>query len=274
MAGTPKPRREPTQGIRCTGTTQSGEPCGKFAVTGLTRCQYHRADRNNCARVNADGSPCTRVPMEGSDVCYSHTPELVAAENATAKRCTGFHQDGTPCRFRPLKGMEVCKGHGGGTPASRRAAARRIEEEKARKALDRLGEPVPVTNALLTLQKRAARIEAFADFLEQQLFQIQVTDWTYKSQQELEQVHGLAQMYGAQQDKCVSALTGLARVQVDDRLVAIEEKKAEMIMAAHEAAIAAYNKALGIAVNTEAQRAAYQAFSRKLTVVRGEIEPA
>src|SRR6185437_7812768 len=170
--------------------------------------------------------------------------------------------------------LEVCKAHGGGSKAARLKAAQRIEEEQARKALARFGEPVPVTNALEALQKRAGRIEAFANFLEEQIFAIKVEDWRYKSAQDLEQIHGLVQLFTAQQDRCTAALAGLARVQVDERLVAIEEKKADMIMGAFDAALAAVFKALGIAVSTDAQQAAYQVFSRKLTIIPGQIEKA
>src|SRR6185437_14644823 len=142
--------------------------------------------------------------------------------------------------------LEVCKAHGGGSKAARLKAAQRIEEEQARKALARFGEPVPVTNALEALQKRAGRIEAFANFLEEQIFAIKVEDWRYKSAQDLEQIHGLVQLFTAQQDRCTAALAGLAAVF----------------------------KALGIAVSTDAQQAAYQVFSRKLTIIPGQIEKA
>ena len=53
----------------------------------------------------------------------------------------------------------------------------------------------------------------------------------------------------------------------------IEEKKADMIMRAFEAGMAAFAAVLGATNNPEAQQAAYQAFSRKLTIA-GELEAA
>ena len=142
------------------------------------------------------------------------------------------------------------------------ATVRRREEDKARAALKRLGEPVPIENALVELQKVAAEVIAFKDFLRAKLFDIDVADWRFTSAQNLEQVHGIAQLFERALDRTIITLTSLSRVQADDRLAAIEEAKLAMVLAALRGALTEAGLDATVAEIIK------QAFSRRIRVIR------
>lgn len=62
-------------------------------------------------------------------------------------KCTAHRTDGEPCKAWAIKGATVCRVHGGSRKGLRAAAARNIAEEKARKALVLLAEPVDIDPA-------------------------------------------------------------------------------------------------------------------------------
>jgi hypothetical protein len=251
-------------GIRCTGTTRQGKPCGNWAGPGTIRCRDHREDTPRCTGVNADGTPCTKQPADGSQTCISHTPERVAARGGT--RCAATNTDGTQCKMLALTGLNVCRKHGGWSPTSRSRHAAAVEEEKARKALHRLGHPAPVENALLELQRFAGEVVAVKDYLRNRVFDMDETDWRYASAQQLEQVHGIVQVWERAMDRCATTLSALSRVQADERLAAIQEATLLMLLAALNGALAEGG------VDTAAAAAIKQAFAKKVRVLKaGEV---
>lgn len=73
-------------------------------------------------------------------------------------RCSAKRRNGEGCGAWAVKGATVCRMHGGSSPQARQAAARRVQEERAAKAAQRLAQPVTTdpSQALLDLVSSAA----------------------------------------------------------------------------------------------------------------------
>lgn len=73
-------------------------------------------------------------------------------------RCSAKRRNGEGCGAWAVKGATVCRMHGGSSPQARQAAARRVQEEKAAKAAQRLAQPIETdpSQALLDLVSSAA----------------------------------------------------------------------------------------------------------------------
>ena len=89
-------------------------------------------------------------------------------------RCSAKRRNGEGCGAWAVKGATVCRMHGGSSPQARAAAARRVQEEKAAKAAQRLAQPIETdpSQALLDLVSSAAGEVAYwrarVDLLQEQ----------------------------------------------------------------------------------------------------------
>ena len=77
---------------------------------------------------------------------------------APQPKCKAHRSNGEPCNAYAMKGQRVCSAHGGRSPRGKAAAARRLQEEKAAKAAQRLAQPIDTdpSQALLDLVSSAA----------------------------------------------------------------------------------------------------------------------
>lgn len=73
-------------------------------------------------------------------------------------RCSAKRRNGEGCGAWAVRGATVCRMHGGSSPQARAAAARRVQEEKAARAAQRLAQPITTdpSQALLDLVSSAA----------------------------------------------------------------------------------------------------------------------
>lgn len=216
-------------------------------------------DRRRCTSHRRDGAPCRNLAMPGSLVCTSHDPVIQA--NRTPKvACKGHTKDGHPCRKAAWAGQQVCGTHGAKTPQAKRKAQERIAEGKAREVLARL-DVAPVTNALEELQRVAGQVVAFKDVCARVVNKLRDTDLRYSSAAQLEQIRGEVQLWERSLDRAVTALTGLARVQVDERLTAIRERDRDDIARAVTAALT------DLGLGAEDANKARVAFARHLRLI-------
>lgn len=152
-------------------------------------------------------------------------------------RCERRRKNGEPCKGQGVTGTEppVCRMHGGGAPQVKAKAAMRVAEAKARRALLDLGEPEPVTNALQALQSLAGDLLRLKDELRRQVEQLD--EVRYKGVTS-EQIRGeLAAYQGALRDTAM-VLGLIAKLGLDERLVAIEEQQVDVLETALLAALA------------------------------------
>lgn len=142
---------------------------------------------------------------------------------------------GKPCRKYAMAGQKVCDSHGGMTPQALAAVKARRAEEEARYELARLGAP-PVTNALEELARLAGQVVAFKDAVAEKVNSL--TEIRYTSKVQIEQLRSELGLWERALDRCVSTLSAMARLKLDERLVAIEEGKAAMLAEAMTCSLA------------------------------------
>ena len=141
------------------------------------------------------------------------------------RRCGATNRQGARCGNMALRGQRVCRFHGGKSPQAKQAAARREAERRAFAALSR-HKADPVDNPL----------EAFRQLAGEVIF---VKDWARKRVEELdelryrgasgEQLRGEFQAFERLLDLCRRVLADYGRLNVDERLAAIDER----VMAAY-----------------------------------------
>ncbi len=165
-----------------------------------------------------------------------------------------------PCGAYAVKGSTVCRMHGGGTPQVKAAAAARLVEQQARRVFGRLGDvSTPITDPLSALANLAGHVNAWMEFLAGRIEDLK--SLTYSSEFSGEQIMGEIQLWERALDRCNAVFGTAARLNIDERLAAITERQAEVVMAAIDAAL----DAAGVAA--EQRVPAKRAAARRLRVV-------
>jgi len=150
--------------------------------------------------------------------------------------------------------------HGGSAPQVKTAAAGRLVEREARKAFGRLADvSAPVTDPLTALAELAGHVNAWMKFLAGRISALE--SLSYDSGFAGEQIRGEIQLWERAMDRCNAVFGTAARLNIDERLAAITERQAEVVMAAIEAALDAAQ--VPPAGRADAKRAA----ARRLRVV-------
>lgn len=185
-----------------------------------------------CTGTTRAGTRCVRRPAAGYDVCNGHG----APVTSTKPKCTGTRRDGTPCGKWPIRGAKVCPTHGGSAPQVRAKAAQNLAAQAARKAFGRLVDvSTPVEDPLTELQKLAGDVVAWKEYLAEKIQDIERL--SYDSEITGEQIRGEVQLWERALDRCNTVLATCARLDIDARLATISEKKADVVIAAIEAAL-------------------------------------
>lgn len=185
-----------------------------------------------CTGTTRAGTRCARRPATGYDVCNGHGAPM----KSNKPKCTGTCRDGRPCIGWPIRGATVCKMHGGFAPQVRAKAARNVAAQAARRAFGRLVDvSSPVEDPLTELQKLAGDVVAWKEYLAGKIADIERL--SYDSETTGEQIRGEVQLWERALDRCNTVLATCARLDIDARLATISEKKADVVIAAIEAAL-------------------------------------
>lgn len=149
-------------------------------------------------------------------------------------KCKARRASGKECHNWAMAGQLVCKNHGGNTPQAKAKAQERIVMSLAQDAVKRLNIE-PVGDPLTALSLVAGELTALKDFLrdkvEQMGDEIESTDSTAE-------LRGAFTAYQTALRDVVATLATIARLKIDDRLVVVEQQKADMIAAAIVATLA------------------------------------
>lgn len=144
------------------------------------------------------------------------------------QRCTATSKRSRErCGRWATPGSPVCVIHGSRSPQARRKAAERLAQEEIAARVSRL-DIAPVTDPLLALQQYAGRVLArekiIADAVEQ------LAEWRYQAPtgEQRRAELGLLENIMAESRQ---TLTALARLQLDERVVRIREKEADLFAA-------------------------------------------
>jgi hypothetical protein len=192
---------------------------------------------------------CPQWTMKGRDVCQSHSPDrknIPSQSPPEDRRCQGKAQDADghltrPCKLWAMKGLTVCWRHGGSNPITRAAGERRVAEakiEKKARALATLFDIVPVDNPLDALAQHVGEEIRFKDILATLVKDLHADDIRYKDARGAEQLRSEIVVYERALGRVGDRLVAYARLGIDERLAAIQEKQAEAIIQAIDAALA------------------------------------
>jgi hypothetical protein len=151
------------------------------------------------------------------------------------------------------KGFGNCSWHGGSSPSGSRSADGKRLEAEAQKLLYRHDAP-PAANPLEALQALAGRALAMEGALGELVNRLTSIRYEGKGEGGAEQLRAEVAVLERAMDRAGKLLVDIARLNIDERLVKIEEGKARIIVEAIEIALAAAG-VRGQAA-TEAKRAA------------------
>lgn len=157
-------------------------------------------------------------------------------ELSTKSKCgadLGKKRPGEKCGRFPLKNQKRCKLHGGASPQAKRKAAEREAERKIQKTLGEL-EVTPVKDPLTALSELAGEIVAWKDNLALHVGELK--SYGYAGEHG-EQIKAAVQLYERAMDRAVTVLDKIARLDIDSRLAAIDERRVDLLERAIDAAL-------------------------------------
>lgn len=130
------------------------------------------------------------------------------------------------CQRYPADGFTVCKWHGGGLPQVKRRAAERLAEQNLKK--QHAGMRIkPIENPLSELQKLAGEVVAWKQLLAEQVQNLQTM--RYEGQGNVgEQLRAEVALFERSMDRCTTTLSAIAKLNIDERLVRIKEREADL----------------------------------------------
>ncbi len=190
-----------------------------------------RTNRPRCTGHTPNG-PCKRAAKPGFGTCVSHGP-------TDTPLCVGTTKRG-PCQNNPIRGATVCRTHGGAIGRVKAAAGRRYAEqqidERVRGTLAKLLDTgAMIEDPLTELSKLATEAVLWKDIMAQQVAEL--GEYRYEDGRGAEQLRSEIALFERALDRCNSILVGIAKLGIDERLAAIQEKQVERILAAIDAAL-------------------------------------
>lgn len=176
------------------------------------------------------------------------------------RKCAAHRSDGVLCEKWAVKGMRVCRTHGGASPQARAAAELRLLEGEARTLFEKVvPEIVPLDNPLEAYRMFAGRVMAWLTLMEQLLADLESPRYRGAA---AEQIRGEVLLYERAMDRANTVLGTYAKLGIDERLVRISERQAEILVSALKAGL----NAAGV---TPAQRElAHAEIARQLRSVK------
>lgn len=148
-----------------------------------------------------------------------------------AARCTATAKgSGERCKRAATQGAPVCRVHGGAAPQVRRKAAERLAAHEALGELARRG-VTPVDNPLAALASLAGEILTAKDVFRDRVARLQEEAWRFTDDKGGEQLRAEIAMYERALDRSARVLADIARLKIDERLMAITEAQGQMVAA-------------------------------------------
>ena len=154
------------------------------------------------------------------------------------ERCAAHVKNGArkgkPCRRWPARGMTVCRQCGGGAPQVKQAGERRRAEAaavaRARLYLAEQGVEA-VADPLAALCDHVAQVRAFYAFVHGQVGRMAAGGWETRDAKGTTQLSVYVELLERAQDRTLLALSELVKLGFEERLVAITERQAAMVVA-------------------------------------------
>jgi hypothetical protein len=132
------------------------------------------------------------------------------------------------CRSYPMRGQRRCRKHGGASPRARNAAALRLAEQAAASTLAQMN-IIPIDDPLEALKDLAAEARSFQAYARRRLAELG-DNLTGKDRHDAEYARAMVVIYERAVDRLGRLLATWVRLEMDERLVQVTERRAEMIL--------------------------------------------
>lgn len=186
-----------------------------------------------------------------------------------SKWCGAKKRDGSGTCRRPAgwgtphPGIGRCKLHGGSSPTHVRNANDQILDRRVREELAKL-DVAPVDDPLSVLSGLLGQAIAFKDAMARRVNEL--SEIRYEDTKGAEQLRSEVQLLERAYDRVEKFATSMARLNIDDRLAAISERRAKLVAEA----LAAVLGELGLTYDQ--QREARRALAQRLLVIPGNTD--
>jgi len=185
----------------------------------------------------------------------------VTARRGSGEKCVGRKDDGSRCGRWPIVGSTVCPKHGGSTPQVKRKAAERVLEKSISDTLGKL-QIVSVVNPLAAMAELAGEVLAWKDLAAGYVAELKTLD-TVNFVTGAAEVQATVVVFERAMDRAIDVLGTIARLKIDERLVAISEAQGKAMAEIMRSVLA--DPAL--ALTAEQRRAVPDVARRHLSVV-------
>lgn len=168
------------------------------------------------------GEPCLKCPSR-----QPHDPKRCQAHS--------LRQEGNQCRAWPVVGMDICETHGGATPG---AIGARDDNALMQQALTEAvviakpGPIRPIIDPLAALQELAGEAKWWKEVLVEAVTKLKTIRYSTDGG---EAIRGEVLLFERALDRLGAFLIAMAKLNIDERLVRIEEQRRDMVLAALEA---------------------------------------
>lgn len=157
-------------------------------------------------------------------------------------KCGGKTRAGNNCPLKAGQGTDHvgvgrCKHHGGATRSHRQAATRILTEQRITTMFGKDYDTTPITDPLAAFAALAGQVTGWMRTMESLVAELNRPG--YASEMAGEQVRAEVQLFERSMDRCERVLGTYAKLNIDERMAAIEAAKAAMVMTALEAGLAA-----------------------------------
>jgi hypothetical protein len=143
---------------------------------------------------------------------------------------------GQPCRLPALVGATRCRMHGGASPQARSAARLRVVEQQALAVLDRESIIAPLVDPVSALQELAGEALQLKRYFADRLSALEQLRYEGRAG---EQLRAEVALFERALDRAQKFALDLAKLGLEDRLVALSESQGRMLAQVIEAALEA-----------------------------------
>jgi hypothetical protein len=141
---------------------------------------------------------------------------------------------GQPCRLPALVGATRCRMHGGASPQARQKARLRVLEREARQVLDREGIIAPLVDPLSALQELAGEALELKRYFADRLSALEQLRYEGRAG---EQLRSEVALFERALDRAQKFALDLAKLNLEDRLVAVSESQGQQLARCVELAL-------------------------------------
>lgn len=179
---------------------------------------------------------------------------------ADTPSCGALTRKGIPCPNPCVIGQKRCRMHGGKNCTTERKRTEVMTERRAAAIIGKL-QIEPVEDPLKALKTLAGEALAWKQTLGMIVTDLEVIRYRTDN---AEQIRGEVALFERAMDRCANILATIAKLKIDERLAAISEQQASILLTA----LFASYEAAGIAVTDVAtKRAVAREFTRHLKAV-------